>query len=66
MRRDKWYNVLAYENGSRIMKETLNASSGDEAKDIGRTILRGRGFDPSKIRIEVVEVNSGWLKSLGL
>jgi len=64
--KDKWYNVVAHQNGSRLLKETLKAESRNDARDLGRKILRGRGFDPSKIKIDVVDVNSGWLGRLGV
>jgi hypothetical protein len=60
------YNVLGYLDGSRIMKETITAENRAQAKDIGREILRARGFSLKKVRIEVVSLDPSFLKMLGL
>ena len=54
---EHYYNVCAYIGKDRVMKETLTARSRAEALDIGRIVLRSRGFKFSDVSFEVVPLS---------
>ena len=55
---DHAYNVCAYINGERVMKELVSCKTAAKAREMGLIILRERGFNPSKVRLEVVPLGS--------
>jgi hypothetical protein len=51
------YNVCAWKpDGTRVMKEMVDGHNPREAIDLGKLILRDRGFVPSRLRIEAVKL----------
>ena len=49
-----YYNVCAYVGKDRVMKETLTARNRTEALDVGRVVVKSRGFKVSDVSLEVV------------
>lgn len=52
-----YYNVCAYFEDARVMKETLTARDQAEALAIGRVVLKRRGFELSKVNFEVIPLS---------
>ena len=53
----RYYNVCAYVGNDRVMKETLTARNRAEALDIGRIVLKQRGFEPSGVNLVVIPIS---------
>ena len=51
---DRVYNVCAYVNGDRVMKETLSARDSREAIAVGKVVLRERGFSSRDVKLEAI------------
>ena len=54
---EHYYNVCAYIGRDRVMKETLTARNRAEAADMGRLVLKSRGFKLLDVSIEVVPLS---------
>jgi hypothetical protein len=52
-----YYNVCGYIGKSRVMKETITANNRAQAHDVGRALLRSRGFKLSDVVLEVVPLS---------
>jgi hypothetical protein len=51
----KTYNVCAYQNRERILKEMVEVPTAKDAIAIGKTVLRGNGFTSLKgVKFEAV------------
>lgn len=54
-RRDT-FNICGFVGRARIMKETITATDRRQAHAVAREVLRRRGFDPQKVRVEIVPI----------